>query len=276
VGALSASFAHELAQPLGAILVSADAVNRFLEENPSKVERVKQMITDIRDSGDHAIQVVQHMRKLLRQGNVELEEFDLRQAIAEAVRIVSPQAGERQIAIRVHQPDHHLIVRADRVQLQQILLNLATNAMDAMKDTPPGQRSITIRLVMLEESSVEVSVVDSGPGIPQDKLGGVFDTFYTTKEQSTGLGLTIVRTILESCGGTIRAEKLHRWRRGISFHPATGPVFPFGVGAPARSPWTFVHCNAAKSGTTRNLSAAPSLRFSGPKGRPVALGSPRE
>jgi signal transduction histidine kinase len=80
VGALSASFAHELAQPLSALLVSADTVNRFLEENPSKVDRVEQMVTDIRDAGQHAIQVVQHMRKLLRRGNVELEEFDLRQA----------------------------------------------------------------------------------------------------------------------------------------------------------------------------------------------------
>jgi signal transduction histidine kinase len=206
VGALSASFAHELGQPLSAILISADTMKNFLEEDPSKVDRVKQTITDIRDSGQHAIQVIQHMRKLLRRGNVEPEEFDLREAIADAVRIYSPQAVERHIAIRVHQPDHPLIVHADRVQLQQILLNLATNAMDAMKDTPPDQRSIVIQLVMLEESNVGVSVTDSGPGIPQDKLDSVFDTFYTTKEQGTGLGLTIVRTILESYGGRIWAE----------------------------------------------------------------------
>jgi signal transduction histidine kinase len=233
VGALSASFAHELGQPLSAILISADAVRNFLEEDPSKVERVKQTISDIRDSGQHAIQVIQHMRKLLRRGDVEPEEFDLREAIEDAVRIYSPQAVERHVAIRVHQPAHPFIVRADRVQLQQILLNLATNAMDAMKDTPPAQRVIAIRLVMLKESRVEVTVIDSGPGIPQDKLESVFDTFYTTKEQGTGLGLTIVRTILESYGGTIWAENCIDGGAVFRFTLPLVPSLSLGAPTPA-------------------------------------------
>jgi signal transduction histidine kinase len=233
VGALSASFAHELSQPLSAILMSADTVKSVLEEDPSKVERLKQMTEDIRDSGQHAIEVIQHMRKLLKRGNVEPEEFDLREVIADAVRIYSPQALERNIAIRVHQPDHSLIVQADRVQLQQILLNLARNAMDAMKDTPPDQRNITIRLVTLEESKVEVSVTDSGPGIPQDKLDSVFDTFYTTKEQGTGLGLTIVRTILESYDGAIWAERCIDGGAVFRFTLPLVRSLSLGAGAPA-------------------------------------------
>jgi signal transduction histidine kinase len=234
VGALSASFAHELGQPLSAILISAHTVKNLLEEDPSNVERVKQTVTDIRDSGQHAIQVIEHMRKLLRRGNVEPEEFDLREAIADAVRIYSPQAVERHIAIRVHQPDHPFIVRADRVQLQQIFLNLATNAIEAMKDTSPDQRSITIRLIT-QESRVEVSVTDTGPGIPHDKFDSVFDTFYTTKEQGTGLGLTIVRTILESYGGTIWAENCIDGGAVFRFTLPLVPSLSLGAGAPTRS-----------------------------------------
>jgi signal transduction histidine kinase len=99
-----------------------------------------------------------------------------------------------------------LPVRADQVHLEQAILNLATNAMDAMQGCTPGRRKMTVQTVLAGGSGVEVSVSDSGTGIPNDKLKGIFETFYTTKPQGTGLGLSIVRTIVENCGGKIWAE----------------------------------------------------------------------
>ena len=97
-------------------------------------------------------------------------------------------------------------VNADRIHVQQVILNLAANAMDAMTDTPPDARAITIQTALAGDSEVEVSISDSGTGIPKHKLGQVFDTFYTTKKHGTGLGLSIARTIVENYGGKIRAE----------------------------------------------------------------------
>jgi len=99
-----------------------------------------------------------------------------------------------------------LPVRADQVHLQQVILNLATNGMDAMCDTDPDRRRMSIQTAVTRESEVEVSVTDSGTGIPHGKLGAVFETFYTTKQQGTGLGLSIARTIVETYGGRIWAE----------------------------------------------------------------------
>ena len=108
--------------------------------------------------------------------------------------------------LRVQGIQRALLVRADPVHLQQVVLNLVTNAMDAMTDSALGERKITIQTALAAESSVEVSVRDSGPGIPEDKLDEIFGTFYTTKEQGTGLGLSVARTIIETYDGKIWAE----------------------------------------------------------------------
>jgi signal transduction histidine kinase len=206
-GALSASIAHELNQPLGAILSNAEAAELLLAANPPDVGQVREILGDIRQADQRAAEIIQHLRKLLkRRSEIDLQEFDLNDAIAEAIHILSPEAVKRGVALSANGVQRSLPVRADQIHLQQVVLNLATNGMDAMTNSIPGTRTMSIQTALTEASEVEVSVVDSGTGIPQEKLKDVFDTFYTTKQEGTGLGLSIARTIVETYGGKIWAE----------------------------------------------------------------------
>jgi signal transduction histidine kinase len=206
-GALSASFAHELSQPLEAIMLSASTAEHLLKANAPPIDKVREILGDIREADQHAVAIVQHLRKLVkRRSELELQEFDLNKVIANAVEILSPQSRKRNIALQVGGNQQALPVRADPIHLQQVILNLASNGMDAMRDGIAGERAITIQAATVEGSRVEVSVSDSGTGIPEHKLSEIFETFYTTKEHGTGLGLTIARTIVETYGGKIWAE----------------------------------------------------------------------
>jgi C4-dicarboxylate-specific signal transduction histidine kinase len=143
---------------------------------------------------------------LKRRSDVEPQEFDLNDVIADAMYVLSPEARDRGVALRASGAQHPLLVRADRVHLQQVLIGLTMNGMDAMIDTALDARRISIEAALSAEANVEVSVSDTGMGIPEDKLSEIFETFYTTKEQGTGLGLSVARTIVETYGGKIWAE----------------------------------------------------------------------
>jgi signal transduction histidine kinase len=206
-GALSVSFAHELSQPLASIMLNAETAERSLLAEPTNVDRVRELLCDIRQADQHAAEIISHVKKLLkRRSEVEAQEFDLNEAIADTMQILSPEAKKRNVTLRVTGIQRPLPVRADAVHLQQVILNLARNSMDAMTTMAPDARMMTIRTTLLGESTVEVSVSDSGTGIPEHKLSEIFDTFYTTKEHGTGLGLSIARTIVETYGGKICAE----------------------------------------------------------------------
>ena len=206
-GALSASIAHELNQPLGAILSNAEAAELLLTANPPDLDQVREILGDIRQADQRAADIIQHLRKLLkRKSEVELQEFDLNDAIASAIRILSPEATKRGIALSANGVQRSLPIRAEQIHLEQVILNLATNGMDAMADSAPGKRKMSIQTALTGGPDVEVSVIDSGTGIPHEKLKDVFDTFYTTKQEGTGLGLSIARTIVETYGGKIWAE----------------------------------------------------------------------
>jgi signal transduction histidine kinase len=206
-GALSASFAHELSQPLEAIMLSASTAEHLLKASVPQVDKVKEILADIREADRHAVDIVQHLRKLVkRKSELELQEFDLNKVIANAAEILAPESRKRNIAFHINGDQQAFPVRADPIHLQQVILNLASNGMDAMRDAAAGKRAITIRAANVAGSHVEVSVSDTGTGIPDHKLSEIFDTFYTTKEDGTGLGLTIARTIVETYGGKIWAE----------------------------------------------------------------------
>jgi len=206
-GALSASFAHELSQPLLSIMLSAETAERLLGAEPPNVGRAKEILGDIRQADQHATEIISHVKKLLkRRGEVEARELDLNRALADAMQILSPEAKKRNVTLSAIGTQQQLLVRADSIHLQQVILNLARNGMEAMTDMAPDARRITIQMALMAGSTVEVAVIDSGTGIAEHKLSKIFDTFYTTKEHGTGLGLSIARTIVETYGGKIWAE----------------------------------------------------------------------
>ncbi len=206
-GTLSASIAHELNQPLGAIQSYAEAAMLYLGADPPNVARAEQILSNILRDNDRAAQIISHLRALLKKKNEdELEQIDLNEVVHDTLQIVRPEAVKKGIEVEANQETNHFVVRADRIHLQQVILNLAMNAIDAMQTCKPGQGKMSINVAPNGNSAVEVWVEDSGMGIPPDKLGTIFDAFYTTKKQGTGLGLSIARTIIETYGGKIWAE----------------------------------------------------------------------
>jgi signal transduction histidine kinase len=206
-GVLSASFSHELNQPLGAILSNTEAAELLLTSNPPDVVQVMEILADIRRDDQRAGEIIKHLGGLLRKkSQADLQEFDLNDAIRGVLNVLDPEALNRGVILHLSQARVAMPVRADAVHLQQVVLNLALNAMDAMLNCAPGSRKMTLETAFVGKTEVEVSVADTGTGIPKDKLKSVFDTFFTTKPHGTGLGLSIARTIIETYGGRIWAE----------------------------------------------------------------------
>ncbi len=206
-GVLSASVAHELTQPLGAIQSYAEAAEVYLKADPPNVGRVETILASIRRDDERAMDIIRRLRGLFRKRTeIELQDFDLNDAIRTAVDILVPEATKRGVELSVNQSQVALPVRADPMQLQQVVLNLALNGMDAMQSCASGKRKMAIQSAFAGKSKVEVQVSDSGTGIPEDKLADIFEPFYTTKPQGTGLGLSISRAIIEAYGGKIWAE----------------------------------------------------------------------
>jgi signal transduction histidine kinase len=126
--------------------------------------------------------------------------------VGDVLRVVRPEAARRGVRLYAHQADTSLPIRGDSIHLQQVILNLAMNGMDAMQACRPGQGRMSIETTLADSNAIQVAVTDSGTGIPADKLSQIFDPFYTTKGNGTGLGLSIARTIVETYGGKIWAE----------------------------------------------------------------------
>ena len=205
-GAISASIAHELNQPLGAILSNAEAAKALLARDRPDIDRIKDMVEDIHRDDQRAADIIRRLRGLLKRKDVVLQDFDLNEVIATTLSILEPEAAKREIKLGSFQTSEPLPVRADQVHLQQVLVNLAINGMDAIQSASNADRVLTFKTTKNDNANVEVAVSDSGDGIQVDKLKEVFETFYTTKPQGTGLGLSIARTIVETYGGKVWAE----------------------------------------------------------------------
>ena len=171
------------------------------------VQLLKEIIADIRRDDQRASDVIKHLRTLLKQrSETELQTFDLNDAIYVAIRIVGPEASKRGIALDTAHTNTAFPVRADQVQLQQVILNLVANGMDAVSDSPPSRRRLAVASDpkrQIRRRSFGMHIGLRGPGLPKTPSGRIFDTFYTTKATGTGLGLSIARTIVRSYGGKI-------------------------------------------------------------------------
>jgi signal transduction histidine kinase len=207
---LSSSITHELNQPLGAILSNTEAAQVLLKANPPDIAQLGEILSDIVRDEQRASDIISGLRNLLNnRTESDLRTFDLNDSVREIVKIVSPEITRRGVNLRTILAPEPLRVRCDPIHLQQVLMNLVMNSVDAMEGVA-SPHNLTIRTALVDADDVEARISDSGPGIPNDKLASIFDAFVTTKPQGTGLGLPIARTILESYGGELWAENRSR------------------------------------------------------------------
>ncbi|MGB7947984.1 MAG: ATP-binding protein, partial [Candidatus Binatia bacterium] len=206
MGQLASALAHELNQPLGAILRNAEAAELFLQADPPDLREVAAILEDIRKDDHRAGEVIDRMRALLKRREFQWSELDLNIIAEEVASLVRPDAETRKVKLVLDLAPLQLLVRGDRVQLQQVLLNLLLNAMDAMNESAEEEErrvSVGTRLI---DGQAEVAVGDAGQGIPEENLKHLFEPFFTTKPNGMGMGLAISQTIIGVHGGRITAE----------------------------------------------------------------------
>ena len=213
-GELTASIAHEINQPLGSILTNAETADAILQSSSPDIAELKDIVKDILQDDRRASEVIRRMRSLLTKAPFELKSLDLNDVAREAVEFLSTLAVARKVELISLITQNALPILGDHIQLQQVILNLVVNGIDAMKDTSSENRTIRIRTSRVENFA-QLSVSDRGPGIPEDKLKEIFDPFFTSKAEGMGMGLSIARTIIEAHHGLIWAK--NRDHGGASF-----------------------------------------------------------
>lgn len=215
MGELAASLAHELTQPLAAILSNAQAALRLLAAEPPDVEEVRASLADIVDDDKRAADVIKGVRALLKRGEADYAAVDANDVVRQVAALARNEALARRVDINLELADRLTPVLGDRVQLQQVILNLLLNALEIMAEEEGGPREIVVRTAERAGKNVLVAVQDSGPGIDAARAESLFDPFFTTKGEGLGMGLAIGRTIVERHGGRIWFE--NNADRGATF-----------------------------------------------------------
>jgi PAS domain S-box-containing protein len=215
IGELAASIAHEVNQPLCAILTNAHAAQRFLDDRRLDVAEARAALQDIARDGQRANAVVTRIRGLLRKAPPKQTTANVNDLIREVLSLVRSDLGRRGVTLRTELADGVPPVHIDRVQLQQVLLNLVVNGAESMESVAREGRLLTVRSARSEPDGVTVTVQDAGVGLADDDLERVFDAFFTTKPGGMGMGLAICRSIIKAHGGTIRASR--NAERGSAF-----------------------------------------------------------
>jgi len=209
-GELTASIAHEINQPLGAILANAGAAESLLRRGMANSDEFRDIITDIKQADLRASEVIHRVRALVTTHQVEREIVDVNTIIRDVVAFLHGETERRGVTVEVDLTSELPELLADRVQLQQAVVNLCVNALDSMNDTSPAARHLGVRTRVGAGGGIEICISDTGPGIPADQLPRLFDSFFTTKAEGMGLGLSITRSIVEVHGGTLSAENRHK------------------------------------------------------------------
>ena len=204
-GELTASIAHEINQPLGAILANAETAQSILTSPRPDIAELNNIVDDIIHDDRRASEVIRRMRSLLRKAPFETKNFDLNELVRETLEFLAGLAIARKVELDSLLMPVALPIMGDRVQLQQVILNLVVNAIDAMANTSGDSRKVNFRTSRVDNFG-ELSISDSGPGIPEDKLKKIFEPFFTSKAEGMGMGLSIARTIVEAHNGRIWAE----------------------------------------------------------------------
>jgi PAS domain S-box-containing protein len=213
-GALAASLAHELTQPLTAILSNAQAAMRFLSRDDTDLDEIRAILQDIVRDDKRAAGVINGLRAMLRRQDVPRERIDLRASLEEVIELMHSEFLDRGVDVGKSLVPRCMVM-SDKTQLQQVMLNLLLNACEAMATVARGERHLWISMARSGEKEVRIAVRDSGPPIPEEQLSRVFDSFFTTKQQGLGMGLAVCRSIIQSHGGSIHVER--NPDRGVTF-----------------------------------------------------------
>lgn len=204
LGELSGSIAHELNQPLTAVLSNAQAGLRFLRHEPPNLDEVRNSLQDIVENDKRASDVIRRLRQMLRKEQPDYKPLNVNEVVVDVLRLVNSDILNRSVVVIQNLEADLPFVSGDRVQLQQVLLNLIINACDAMDEVKVG-RQLTIGTRRLSDSTIEITVSDQGQGIPEEDIERIFRAFVTTKRDGIGLGLPICRTIVDAHGGSLTA-----------------------------------------------------------------------
>jgi C4-dicarboxylate-specific signal transduction histidine kinase len=205
MGEVATGMAHELNQPLSAIANYANGCTRRLKSGVGDAEDLIAAMGQISAQAQRAGEIIRRLRALVGKQPPMRAPVDLNHLVREVCSFVEFETGKMGLAVDLELPQREIPVNVDLVQIEQVLLNLVRNALDALAEVPPEQRSLRIR-TRVEGDSALVEVLDSGPGIPPQEMPHLFDPFFTTKETGMGMGLPISQTILENHSGRIRAE----------------------------------------------------------------------
>jgi C4-dicarboxylate-specific signal transduction histidine kinase len=205
MGQLSASIAHEVNQPIAATLMNAGTAGRWLARQPPNLEGAKQSIDRIISDSKRAAEIVSRIRDFSKKTSSQKGDLEINEAILEIMILTRAAMSEHSVLVTMQLSEGLPPILGDRVQLQQVMLNLIMNAIEAMSEVREGSRELLISTSEVESGGVLVAVSDSGPGLPPASLARIFEAFYTTKSSGLGMGLSICRSIVEAHGGRLWA-----------------------------------------------------------------------
>ncbi len=206
-GQLSGAIAHELNQPLTAILSNAQAAQRLMGQEPPDLEEIREIFKDIVEEDQRAVEVIRRLRTLFNRGELQRQPLDLNEVTREVMRLMHSELLTRNVNLVASLAEGLPTVLGDRVQLQQVLLNLIVNASESMAENEPLGRRLTVRTGLGGEGAVTVEVADLGKGVDPDAMDSLFEPFFTTKPQGMGMGLAISRSIIEAHDGRLSVSK---------------------------------------------------------------------
>ncbi len=227
MGQMAASLAHEINQPLGAIMRNAETALLLMRAESPDTTEIRAILADILGDDQRAGAVIDRMRAMLRRSELEIRALAVGSLLSDVAALVRPDAAARHVRVMVEIEDDLPPVMGDSVHLQQVLLNLISNGMDAIDEASRKVRDIAVSAVRRGARVVEIAVSDSGPGIPLERLEQVFGSFYTTKASGLGMGLSISRSLVEAHGGRLWAENIDGGGASLRFTlpvPAPDPA----------------------------------------------------
>ncbi len=222
LGTLSSSLAHELGQPLGAILLNVEAAELLLQRPEPDLDEIRNIVTDIRHDDSRAAEVIDRLRKLLRRGQLDFGPVSPESLLQDVATLLKSDAIARSVTLECSSDPGLPMIRGDRVHLSQVLINMVMNAMDAVANQPAENRKVWLRAREVGGDCVEIAVSDSGPGIDPSVVGRIFEPFFTTKPAGMGMGLSVSRTIVDAHGGKLWVENVPGG--GAVFRVALPPV----------------------------------------------------